>query len=79
MTDPNEQAIRDRAYAIWEREGRPQGCERDHWLQAVWELSGEAAKAAASKTAKPARKSSARKSSAGKTGKSAGRRTKASK
>jgi len=77
MTPPNDESIRDRAYAIWEREGRPQGRERDHWLQAAWELSGEAAKAAAvSKTAKPAAK--ARKPSA-KAGRGAGRRTKASK
>ena len=77
MTLPNDESIRDRAYAIWEREGRPQGRERDHWLQAAWELSGEAAKAAAtSKAAKPAAK--ARKPSA-KVGRGAGRRKKPSK
>ena len=77
MTPPNDEAIRDRAYAIWEREGRPQGRERDHWLQARWELSGEEAKAAAApKTAKPAAK--ARKPAA-KVGRGAGRRKKPSK
>jgi len=77
MIPLNDESIRDRAYVIWEREGRPQGRDRDHWLQAAWELSGEAAKAAAgSKMAKPAVK--ARKPSA-KAGRSVGRRTKASK
>ena len=50
MIDPDEQAIGDRAYAIWEREGRPSGRDRDHWLQAAWELAGEEARAAARKT-----------------------------
>jgi hypothetical protein len=27
-----EQAIRKRAYAIWEEEGRPEGRHLDHWL-----------------------------------------------
>ena len=54
MIQADEKAIRDRAYAIWEREGRPSGRERDHWLQAAWELSGEEArsKARAKPTAK---------------------------
>ena len=33
------QAIRLRAYEIWEKEGRPLGRERDHWLRAETELS----------------------------------------
>lgn len=33
------EAIRERAYVIWEREGRPQGRELDHWLQAESELT----------------------------------------
>ena len=54
MIHVNDDAIRDRAYAIWEREGRPGGRDRDHWLQAAWELSGEEAKAATlARTAKP--------------------------
>ena len=32
-----EQAIRERAYLIWEREGRPEGRARDHWYRAVTE------------------------------------------
>jgi hypothetical protein len=37
-TDPI-QAIRLRAYEIWENEGRPLGREHDHWLRAETELS----------------------------------------
>lgn len=53
ITQIDQQAIEDRAHAIWEREGRPDGRDRDHWLQAVWELAGENAKAAAAKMPKP--------------------------
>jgi hypothetical protein len=31
--------IARRAYAIWEREGRPNGGELDHWLRAEAELA----------------------------------------
>lgn len=30
--------IRERAYAIWEQEGRPAGRERQHWHQAACEI-----------------------------------------
>jgi hypothetical protein len=40
--EPAESAIRDRAYQIWEREGRPHGRERAHWQQATEELMREA-------------------------------------
>jgi hypothetical protein len=33
-----EQAIRERAYAIWEEEGRPDGKDLDHWLRAEAEI-----------------------------------------
>lgn len=32
-------AVSRRAYEIWEREGRPEGCDLKHWLQAERELS----------------------------------------
>lgn len=35
----NEQAIRERAYAIWEEEGRPEGHHLDHWLRAEAEIN----------------------------------------
>ena len=33
-----EQRVRERAYAIWEREGRPEGHAERHWARAVEEL-----------------------------------------
>jgi hypothetical protein len=37
-TGTHEAAIRQRAYAIWEEEGRPDGRERDHWERALREI-----------------------------------------
>ena len=34
-----EQKIRERAYEIWDREGRPLGREIEHWAQAERELA----------------------------------------
>ena len=34
----HETAIRQRAYAIWEAEGKPHGREWDHWMQATHEV-----------------------------------------
>ena len=36
--EANERRIRIRAYEIWEQEGRPEGRDVDHWLQARWEV-----------------------------------------
>ena len=33
-----EQAIRERAYAIWEEQGRPEGQHVSHWLRAEAEI-----------------------------------------
>jgi len=33
-----EQRVRERAHAIWEREGRPEGREKRHWAEAEAEL-----------------------------------------
>jgi hypothetical protein len=33
-----EERVRRRAYDIWEREGRPEGCEERHWGQALAEV-----------------------------------------
>jgi hypothetical protein len=38
VTRENEQKIRDRAYTLWEKEGRPEGRHSDHWHQATREL-----------------------------------------
>lgn len=36
-----ETAVRRRAYAIWEQEGRPEGQAWDHWLRAKNEANGD--------------------------------------
>ena len=41
MTGDEDQRIRERAYFIWEREGRPQGRELDHRLRAEAEIAAE--------------------------------------
>ena len=38
MTDDE---IRKRAHAIWEQEGRPEGCDQKHWQKAKRELEAE--------------------------------------
>ena len=37
----HEHRIRERAYEIWEREGRPEGKALDHWAQAIAEIGVE--------------------------------------
>ena len=59
-----EMLVRERAYAIWEANGRQHGRDRDHWYQAMREVTlpaipppgavtklRQAAKAAAAKAA----------------------------
>ena len=46
MSDPEQpsdrvEAIKARAQAIWGREGRPVGKDRDHWHQAEQEIAAE--------------------------------------
>ncbi|AJD44640.1 DUF2934 domain-containing protein [Rhizobium sp. SEMIA 4085] len=38
----HEDEVRRRAHAIWEREGRPEGRQEDHWIQAKGEIEREA-------------------------------------
>ena len=38
MDEEMKQAIRERAHALWEADGRPEGRELDYWLQAEHEL-----------------------------------------
>jgi Protein of unknown function (DUF2934) len=53
MPGKREQAIRERAYAIWEQEGRPDGKDLDHWLRAEAEIiAATAQQASPSLTAK---------------------------
>ncbi|MBB3406685.1 hypothetical protein FHT87_000585 [Rhizobium sp. BK316] len=35
----NEDRLRQRAYEIWEQEGRPHGEDMKHWLQAFQEIA----------------------------------------
>jgi hypothetical protein len=35
----SEQAIRERAYAIWQEEGRPEACHLNHWPRAEAEIN----------------------------------------
>ena len=39
--NPSEDQIRTRSYLIWEREGRPDGKDAEHWLRAKAELDAE--------------------------------------
>jgi hypothetical protein len=38
--DVDETKIRERAYQLWEDEGRPEGRHEHHWFQAVRDLLG---------------------------------------
>lgn len=37
----HEERIRERAYEIWEREGRPGDKSHEHWLKAEAEIKAE--------------------------------------
>jgi DUF2934 family protein len=41
MSDERKRNIRERAYAIWEKEGRPDGKSLEHWLRAEAEMGNE--------------------------------------
>lgn len=41
--ETDDSKIRERAHAIWEREGRPEGRHDDHWRQAQQELADNTA------------------------------------
>ncbi|RUV74227.1 MAG: DUF2934 domain-containing protein [Mesorhizobium sp.] len=41
MTDDRQERIRQRAHAIWEQAGRPDGAHQQHWDQATAEIDGE--------------------------------------
>lgn len=41
MSDDLNAQVRERAYAIWERENRPEGKHLDHWLCAQAEIEAE--------------------------------------
>jgi hypothetical protein len=41
MIEDRSERIRQRAYVIWQREGRPEGREQEHWRQAEAEIEAE--------------------------------------
>jgi hypothetical protein len=43
MGTNKEDRIRQRAHAIWEREGKPHGADTRHWEQAAAEIEAEEA------------------------------------
>jgi hypothetical protein len=43
MATDRDEDLRNRAYRIWESEGRPDGMEAEHWARAERELAAEAA------------------------------------
>ena len=57
-----EQRVRDRAYALWESEGRPSGRDTEHWRMSEEATRAEFAKPAPAKQAAP--KKNARKRAA---------------
>lgn len=42
MASGRDEQIRQRAHEIWEREGRPEGKEKEHWERAEREIGDEA-------------------------------------
>ena len=38
--DDTEQSVREAAYFLWEREGRPEGCALEHWTAAERIVAG---------------------------------------
>jgi len=55
MADDRHERISQRAYAIWEREGRKNGNHERHWLQASDEIDAEDAALAGRPARKPAK------------------------
>ena len=53
MVGISDDAIRQRAYQIWEREGRPQGRDFEHWVQAQVELVAQKAGNGGARSAAP--------------------------
>lgn len=49
MTPDREEKIRQRAYELWEAEGRPDGKQQEHWERAAREIEAEEAGESASK------------------------------
>lgn len=55
-----EEAIRERAYAIWEEEGRPHGKDLDHWHRAAAEINAPASRPDGPAASPPNRRANSR-------------------
>lgn len=53
MTADRQQRIEQKAYEIWQREGRPHGRHDEHWREAEAEVAGEERTAAGTGQASP--------------------------
>jgi hypothetical protein len=42
--DLDEGVIRERAHALWEADGKPEGRQEEHWYKALTELARSSAK-----------------------------------
>ena len=40
MSDDRAKRIAERAYELWEQEGRPEGRHHEHWIEAERQLDG---------------------------------------
>jgi hypothetical protein len=43
VTDGKDDKIRNRAYALWQAEGQPEGRDQDHWEEARRQVEAELA------------------------------------
>ena len=55
----SDEAVKERAYQIWVREGRPHGRDFEHWVQAQVELEAEQPLGTTSGNGKAPRKAAA--------------------
>lgn len=53
MSDSREQRIRERAYSLWEEDGRPDGREQEYWHRAERLIAAEADPSAPDMTKEP--------------------------
>lgn len=63
MSDPLHDKISERAFALWEQAGRPDGCDVTHWLAAEAEIrtGSTGVKKTASRKAAPKKAAATRK------------------
>ncbi len=69
ISENTRREIQVRAYQIWEREGRPQGRQHEHWLMAETEILGVTPGKKAARTSPGGPKSSTAESTATTAGK----------